>query len=73
MGLFDYFRSVPTWTTGEVADHIRDNPAESYHLVDVRQPGEYEQGHLPGARLIPLAELKSRIKELDPGKPAITY
>lgn len=33
-------------------------------LLDVRQPEEYREGHLPGARLIPLGELNSRLGEL---------
>jgi rhodanese-related sulfurtransferase len=28
-------------------------------IVDVREPGEWSTGHLPGARLVPLAELRS--------------
>ncbi len=39
-----------------------DHPA---HLVDVRQPWEYETAALPGATLLPLAELASRLGELN--------
>jgi len=42
-------------------------------LLDVRQPEEYEAGHLPGAKLIPLGELEARQAELDRGKKIITY
>ena len=73
MGLFDYFKPVSTWTAEEVRDFLRGKSAESYNLIDVRQPGEYESGHLPGARLIPLAELKDRLGELDRSKPTVTY
>ncbi|MBW2201919.1 MAG: rhodanese-like domain-containing protein [Deltaproteobacteria bacterium] len=38
-----------------------------------RQPGEYENDHIPGAKLIPLTELPNRLGELDPEKPVITY
>jgi len=34
------------------------------YLLDVRQPEEYRRGHIPGAKLIPLGELKRRINEL---------
>jgi molybdopterin/thiamine biosynthesis adenylyltransferase/rhodanese-related sulfurtransferase len=34
-------------------------------LIDVREPHELEISHLPGARLIPLGELASRLAELD--------
>ncbi len=33
-------------------------------LLDVRQPDEYAQAHIPGAILIPLGELSRRIDEL---------
>ena len=33
-------------------------------LIDVRQPDEYEQAHVPGAVLIPLAEVPERVGEI---------
>ncbi len=33
-------------------------------VLDVRQPDEYRSGHIGGARLIPLSELKQRVNEL---------
>jgi rhodanese-related sulfurtransferase len=73
MGLFDYFKPVATWSADEVRAFLREKGIGEYNLVDVRQPGEYEGGHLPGARLIPIAELGSRLLELDREKPTITY
>lgn len=46
---------------------------DRYQLVDVRQPGEYEQGHIPGSLLIPLGEIPSRFSELEADKEIITY
>lgn len=38
---------------------------ENILLVDVRTPGEYEyEGHIPGARLLPLSALSARTEEL---------
>lgn len=34
-------------------------------VVDVREPWEYRQGRVPGARLIPLGDLAARVGELD--------
>ncbi len=34
-------------------------------VVDVREPWEYAQGHVPGAVLMPLGQLASRLNELD--------
>lgn len=38
-------------------------------VVDVREPWEFRQGHVPGARLIPLGELSQRLGELDSAQP----
>ena len=73
MGILDYFKPVSTWPPEKVREFLREKKLEEYNLVDVRQPVEYEHGHLPGARLIPLSELEGRLKELDPNKPTITY
>ena len=42
-------------------------------LIDVREPNEYEAGHILGARNIPLSQLKMRMKELRPDKPVYLY
>ena len=38
-------------------------------VVDVREPWEYRQRHVPGAILIPLGQLSSRVNELDQERP----
>jgi hydroxyacylglutathione hydrolase len=39
------------------------------HVVDVRRPAEYAAGHVPTATSAPLAELESRLSQLDPRRP----
>ena len=73
MGFLDYFKPVPVLTAEEVRAFLRQRSADSYNLIDVRQPAEYESGHLPGARLIPIAELTDRLGDLDRSKATITY
>jgi rhodanese-related sulfurtransferase len=46
---------------------------EGYIFLDVRNPGEYEQGHIKGAILIPVTEILERITELPENKPIIAY
>jgi len=43
------------------ASTMRDNGA---FILDVREPDEWNAGHLPGATLIPLGELASRVNEV---------
>ena len=38
-------------------------------VVDVRMPDEYVEAHVPGALLIPLPELPSRVAEIPEGDP----
>jgi rhodanese-related sulfurtransferase len=38
--------------------------AQGAGLIDVRSPGEFAAGHLPGARLVPLQQLLSNPKQL---------
>jgi rhodanese-related sulfurtransferase len=40
-------------------------------VLDVRATGEFDAGHLPNARNIPLAELDQRAGELPAGRPVI--
>ena len=73
MGVLDYFRPVSTLAAEEIRALLNEKKPGEYNLVDVRQPQEYESGHLPGAKLIPVGELENRLKELDPTKPTIAY
>jgi glyoxylase-like metal-dependent hydrolase (beta-lactamase superfamily II)/rhodanese-related sulfurtransferase len=53
---------------------LASGQAEAIQVVDVREPVEFagDLGHIPGARLVPLAALASRSGELDPGRPVVT-
>lgn len=42
-------------------------------LIDVRTPGEFSMGHLPGARNLPLGELSRRMTELSKDQPVVVY
>ena len=57
----------------ELRAYIKGHKEGSYTLLDVRQPSEYEKVRIPGAKLIPLPELMTRFRELDPRKPLIAY
>lgn len=44
-----------------------------YQPLDVRYEEEYEEGHIAGARLVPLPELRHRFAELDPSRRYLVY
>jgi len=59
--------------SGEVKALLNKDKKGEFLLLDVRQPEEYEAGHIPGAMLIPLGELEARREELERDKKIITY
>jgi rhodanese-related sulfurtransferase len=67
------FATVSSLEADEVRDFFAQHREGTFDLIDVRQPGEYEKGHLPGARLIPLPELANVLDQLDRDKPIIVY
>lgn len=68
------FQEIPTWTVDQVRGYLQENDPDTFTLLDVRQPEEYGEGHLPGAVLIPVGELHARIGEVPrTGKPTIVY
>jgi hydroxyacylglutathione hydrolase len=42
-------------------------------VIDVRGPGETEAGVIPGAQLIQLPQLVTRLGDLDPNVPTVVY
>ncbi len=67
------FTPAKSMSSDEAKAYMEKHKEGTYTLLDVRQPGEYEDSRIPGAELIPLPELTDRIDELDPEKPVITY
>jgi rhodanese-related sulfurtransferase len=53
------------------AGWIKDK--QDLQLIDVRTAGEYAEGHLANAKLIPVQELESRLGEIDKNKPVLLY
>jgi rhodanese-related sulfurtransferase len=54
----------------ELLDRLRAGAAA---VLDVRPEDEFQQGHLPGALNIPLAQLERRLAELPPDREIVAY
>jgi rhodanese-related sulfurtransferase/rubrerythrin len=67
------FTPVSSMDAEEAKDFMAKHGKEEYTILDVRQPWEYEESHLPGAKLMPLPQLSDTYKELDPEKPTIVH
>jgi len=73
MNVLNYFKPVVSMTAEEAREFMKGKNPDDYNLIDVRQPSEYERGHLAGAQLIPVGQLQEHLNEVDKAKPTITY
>ena len=65
MQLKKLFTPVGSMDADEAKAYMAGHREGDYTLLDVRQPGEYEDSHLPGAKLLPLPGLSDTYQELD--------
>jgi rhodanese-related sulfurtransferase len=71
IGLIIYALSVispasPTTTYPleiSVSEAVNKRTAGAF-ILDVREPSEWQQGHIPGATLVPLGQISSRLSEI---------
>ena len=68
-----FLTPVKSMNVDQAREYIHKKPPDELTLLDVRQPNEYEAGHLPGAKLIPLPDILSRIGEIDARKATVVY
>ena len=57
-------------TADEMLDMVKNNKAV---IIDVRTQAMYDLGHIPGAKLIPAAEILNHLDELPKDKMIVTY
>jgi phage shock protein E len=53
---------VPSLAVSELQEKLKNG--KSPFILDVRQPEEFREAHIGGAKLIPLGELRRRMQEL---------
>ncbi len=58
---------------GDVEVVNPDEIPSDVFILDVREPAEAEAGAIPGATLIPVDQIRSRVNELPRNTPIITY
>ena len=70
-----FLSSIPEGflTAGDVAAFKEAVEVGGAFLVDVRQPDEYSEGHIPGAINIPIREITKRLDEIPMDAPVIVY
>jgi len=73
IGLEDMVAPPKYMTPEEARLFLKKSKAGAFTLLDVREPQEYEEDHLPGAKLVPLATLVNSLENLDRRKQMIVY
>lgn len=68
-----FFTPVQSMNAEEARAFLSDKTLQEVTILDVRQPGEYEGGHIPGAKLVPMAVLTDSLAEIDRSKPVLVY
>lgn len=61
--------SLPESVDVNTVDALRNDPGVL--MLDVREPDEYEAGHIPGITLIPMGEVAGRLSEIPTNKTII--
>jgi rhodanese-related sulfurtransferase len=59
--------AVSTYEDIDPAELRRRVSERDAAVIDVREPWEFERGHVPGATLIPMGEIPRRIDEIPDG------
>lgn len=75
-GLIVYFLVSSLRLKKAVSGLTQEQFIEGYRkaqLVDVREPKEYDGGHILGARNIPSSQMRQRYKEIRSDKPVYLY
>jgi rhodanese-related sulfurtransferase/rubrerythrin len=68
-----FLTPVKSVDSDQAKAYLADKQVDEVTILDVREPAEYESGHIPGALLAPLPELTDYMDRIDRGKPVLVY
>lgn len=71
VSLFRYYRQK-NYLKVLTEDQFREGYRKA-QLIDVREPQEFDRGHILGARNIPMTQMKQRLVEMRKDKPIYLY
>jgi len=54
-------------------EQAREAFDKGIEFIDIREPEEFDQVRIPGARLIPMSQMNSRLQELPKETDAVVY
>ena len=68
-----FLTPVKSIDTNQAKAYLDGKNADDVTILDVRQPKEYEAGHIPGAVLVPLPSITDHFDRIDRDKPIMVY
>jgi sulfur-carrier protein adenylyltransferase/sulfurtransferase len=68
-----FLTPVKSIDAAQAKAYLADKTVDEVTILDVRQPSEYQSGHIPGAMLAPLPELTDHMPRIDNSKPILVY
>ena len=68
-----FLTPVKSIDANQAKTYLADKKVDDVTILDVRQPKEYEAGHIPGAVLAPLPDLTDQMNRIDREKPVLVY
>ncbi|MFO7715564.1 rhodanese-like domain-containing protein [Desulfosarcina sp.] len=68
-----FLTPVTSIDANQARRYLADKQVDDVTILDVRQPMEYQAGHIPGAVLAPLPDLTDNLQRLDRTKPIMVY
>lgn len=64
-------KGVAAVSTEELQERLNKGRKSDSQFIDVREPFEYQTGHVPGFRNVPLSQLKKRLQDIDKNKDVV--
>jgi len=68
-----FLTPVKSIDTDQTKTYLDGKQVDEVTILDVRQPKEYEAGHIPGSILAPLPEITDHMERFDRNKPLLVY
>jgi hydroxyacylglutathione hydrolase len=72
-GSWGHLQTIPELTLAEVAQRLGKSGAGDEIVLDVRGAGEWQAGHIPRARHVPVGELDERLEEIPRNRAVIVH
>jgi len=65
--------TIQNMSVPDFSAYTSSHREREYALLDVREPEEYDQEHIPGAMNLPLSELEERLEDVPRGRELVVY